>query len=114
MAEEAVVGAKIWLLTHSFLFLNILIDLQRASFGKQELRQAGTGWSSAKTAREGCHAGSERVRERASERAEERKKGKTWHGSVKSASFVCFLGLSFRKENRPGVQKNSELFGFQT
>lgn len=56
---------------------------------------------------------SERERERARELRKE-KKGKTWHGSVKSASFVCFLGLSFRKENRPGVQKNSELSGFQT
>lgn len=58
---------------------------------------------------------SERESERASE-AREEKKGKTWHGSVKSASFVCCLGLSFAKENRPGVQKNSQLFffGFQT
>lgn len=109
MAEAAAVGAKIWFLTRSFLFLNLLIDLQRASFGNKDsdsLAQAGAPPRLlGKLAMRGAS-------ERGSERAEGRKKGKTWHGAVKSASFVCFLGLSFRKENRPGVQRNSELFFF--
>ena len=54
-----------------------------------------------------------RERERGRGRAEERKKGKTWHSSVKSASFVCILGLSFRKENRPGVQKTQNFLVFK-
>lgn len=45
-------------------------------------------------------------REREAEGGELRKKkGKTWHGSVKSASFVCFLRLSFRKKTVLGYRK---------
>lgn len=118
MAEVDAVGARIWVPYHSFLFSNVLIDPHRTSFGdKNSDRLAQPGppprllgrlpyWEQ--------RSEREKEGERGRGRAGERKKGKTWHSSVKSASFVCFLGLSFRKENRPGVQKNSELFGFQT
>ena len=108
--------------TTVFLFSDVLIDPQRTSFGDKNsdrLAQAGPPprllgrlpyWeqkSERKREREG------RERERGRGRAEERKKGKTWHSSVKSASFVCFLGLSFRKENRPGVQKTQNFLVFK-
>lgn len=108
----------------SFLFSNVLIDPQRTSFGDKNsdrLAQAGPPprllgrlpyWEQ-KSEREKEREREGRERERGRGRAEERKKGKTWHSSVKSASFVCFLGLSFRKENRPGVQKTQNFLVFK-
>lgn len=108
--------------TTVFLFSDVLIDPQRTSFGDKNsdrLAQAGPPprllgrlpyWEQ-KSERE--KEREREGRERGRGRAEERKKGKTWHSSVKSASFVCFLGLSFRKENRPGVQKTQNFLVFK-
>lgn len=76
---------------YSIFFFKLLIDSQRASFG---LKKPGiqTGWhrlERGQAARGGCRGEGEK---------KEEKKGKTWHGSVKWAPFVCSLGLSFGKE----------------
>ena len=109
--------------TTVFLFSDVLIDPQRTSFGDKNsdrLAQAGPPprllgmlpyWEQ-KSEREKERERGKGERESRG-RAEERKKGKTWHSSVKSASFVCFLGLSFRKENRPGVQKTQNFLVFK-
>ena len=109
--------------TTVFLFSDVLIDPQRTSFGDKNsdrLAQAGppprllgrlSYWEQ-KSEREKERERGKGERESRG-RAEERKKGKTWHSSVKSASFVCFLGLSFRKENRPGVQKTQNFLVFK-
>lgn len=91
------------------IYVCILIDLQRASFGNKNsdsLAQAGV------LPRRVGKVAMLWARER--ERWRKREKGKTWHSSVKSASFVCFLSLSFRNENHLGIKKNSEVFGFQS
>lgn len=76
----------------------------KSIFWKQELRQPGTGWSSAKTAREGCHAGSERASERASSRG---KKKRQDLARLSQISFFCLLSRLELRERKPswGTEK---------
>lgn len=80
----------------------------KSIFWKQGLRQPGTGWSSAKTAREACHAGSERARERAS-RGKKKRQDLARRSQI---SFFCLLPRFELQERKPswGTEKLRTFF----
>lgn len=88
--EAAAVGAKIWLLTHSFLFGNLLIDSQRASFleNKDSDRLAQAGAPPRLLGKVAMLGASERESERARARAREGKKKKARLGTAQSNQLL--------------------------
>ena len=108
----------------SFLFSNVLIDPQRTSFGDKNsdrLAQAGPPprllgrlpyWEQ-KSEREKEREREGREREREAE-GELRKEKKARLGTAQSNQLLLSaFGLSFRKENRPGVQKTQNFLVFK-
>lgn len=87
----------------------------KSIFWKQELRQTGTGWSSAKTAREGCHAGSERERENELGKEKKARLGTAQSNQLLLSAFSAWASgkktiLGYRKTQNFLVFKLRRLF----